>query len=57
MKWNNKFTYPKYSKSNEDGFRKYSFGDHKLPSVTSILSLTKSAEEKHLWNFGKKSWF
>ena len=54
MKWNNKFTYPKYSKSNEDGFRKYSFGDHKLPSVTSILSLTKSAEEKASLELWKK---
>ena len=46
MKWNNKFNYPKSSRSIEDGYRKYFFGDEKLPSVTSILSLTKSAEEK-----------
>ena len=46
MKWNNKFNYPKSSRSNEDGFRKYLFGDKKLPSVTSILSATKSEEDK-----------
>ena len=52
MKWNNKFNYPKSSRSNEDGFRKYLFGDKKLPSVTSILSATKSEEDKaslELW--------
>ena len=27
MEWNNKFTYPKSSRSIEDGFRKYLFGD------------------------------
>mgnify|MGYP001450725871 FL=1 len=46
MKWNNKFNYPKSSRSIEDGYRKYLLGDEKLPSVTSILSLTKSSEEK-----------
>ena len=46
MKWNNKFNYPKSTRSIEDGYRKYFFGDKKLPSVTSVLSLTKSAEEK-----------
>tara|TARA_X000001036_G_scaffold427169_1_gene455465 strand:+ start:290 stop:931 length:642 start_codon:yes stop_codon:yes gene_type:complete len=36
----------------EDGMRKYFFGEEKLPSVTSILSATKSEEEKaslELW--------
>jgi len=46
MKWNNKFNYPKSSKSNEDGFRKYLFGEEKLPGVTSILQATKSEEDK-----------
>ena len=46
MKWNTKFNYPKSSKSNEDGMRKYLSGDEKYPSVTSILSLTKSEEDK-----------
>ena len=46
MKWNNKFTYPKSSRSIENGFRKYLFGEDKLPSVTSILQATKSEEDK-----------
>ena len=46
MKWNNKFNYPKSQKSTEDGYRKYFFGDEKLPSVTTILSQTKSEEDK-----------
>ncbi len=52
MKWNNKFNYPKSSRSIEDGMRKYSLGDEKLPSVTSILQATKSEEDKaslELW--------
>ena len=46
MKWNNKFNYPKSSRSIEDGLRKYLFGDKKLPSVTAILQATKSDEDK-----------
>ena len=46
MEWNNKYTYPKSSRSIENGYRKYLFGDEKLPSVTTILSATKSEEEK-----------
>jgi len=46
MIWNNKFNYPKSSKSIEDGLRKYLFNDVKLPSVTSILQATKSEEDK-----------
>ncbi len=46
MKWNNKFNYPKSTRSIEDGYRKYSLGTEKLPSVTTILSATKSEEEK-----------
>ena len=46
MKWNNKFNYPRSSRSIEDGYRKYLLGDNKLPSVTTILSATKSEEEK-----------
>ena len=52
MKWNNKFNYPKSSRSIEDGMRKYLFGEEKLPSVTSILNATKSEEDKaslELW--------
>ena len=46
MNWNNKFNYPKSSRSIEDGLRKYLFNDAKLPSVTSILQATKSEEDK-----------
>ena len=46
MNWNNKFNYPKSTRSNEDGFRKYLFGEEKLPSVTSVLQATKSEEDK-----------
>ena len=46
MKWNNKFNYPKSSRSIEDGMRKYLLGDKRLPSVTSILQATKSDEDK-----------
>ena len=52
MKWNNKFIYPKSSKSIENGLRKYLFGEEKLPSVTSILQATKTEEDKaslELW--------
>ncbi len=46
MKWNNKFNYPKSSRSIEDGLRKYLFDDEKLPSVTSVLKSTMSEEDK-----------
>ena len=46
MIWNNKFNYPKSSRSFENGMRKYLFDDEKLPSVTSILQATKSEEDK-----------
>ena len=45
MKWKNKFNYPKSTRSIEDGYRKYFLGEEKLPSVTTILSATKSEEE------------
>ena len=46
MKWKNKFIYPTSTRSIEDGYRKYFLGEEKLPSVTTILSATKSEEEK-----------
>ncbi len=52
MKWNNKFNYPKSSRSIEDGMRKYLFDEEKLPSVTSVLKSTMSEEDKaslELW--------
>ena len=55
MKWNNKYNYPKSQRSIENGFRKYLFGDEKLPSVTTILSQTKSEEEKAALELWKKA--
>ena len=46
MKWNNKFSYPNSSRSLENGFRQYLLDGEKLPSVTSILQVTKSEEDK-----------
>ena len=46
MKWNNKFIYPKSSRSTEDGLRKYLIDGEKLPSVTSVIDFTKSIEDK-----------
>ena len=46
MKWNNKFNYPKSSRSTVDGLRKYLLGDEKLPSVTSVLKSTMNEEDK-----------
>tara|TARA_Y100000591_G_scaffold95096_1_gene80529 strand:- start:72 stop:755 length:684 start_codon:yes stop_codon:yes gene_type:complete len=45
MKWNNRFNYPRTVRSLEDGIRKYDINNEKLPSVTSVLSATKSQEE------------
>ena len=46
MKWNNKYNYPKSSRSISSGFRNYQIGGINLPSVTSVLSATKSEEDK-----------
>ena len=46
MKWNKKFSYPKSTRSLVSGSRHYSLDGSNLPSVTSILSMTKSPEEK-----------
>ena len=46
MKWNNKFIYPKSTRSIVNGSRHYSIDNSNLPSVTSILSTTKSEEDK-----------
>ena len=46
MKWNNKFIYPKSSKSIINGSRHYSLDGSNLPSVTSILKATQSEEDK-----------
>lgn len=46
MQWNTKFSYPKSVRSMINGSRHYSIDGSKLPSVTSILSATKSEEDK-----------
>ena len=46
MKWNKKFDYPSSIRSLIEGRRHYEIGADKLPSVTTILSNTQSAEKK-----------
>ena len=52
MKWNNKFIYPKSSRSIEDGLRKYLIEGEKLQSITSLTAelskIVYSAQEKDL---------
>ena len=46
MHWNNKFIYPKSSRSIVQGFRHYAINQENLPSVTTILKATESEEKK-----------
>ena len=46
MKWNRKFNYPTSSRSVLNGSRHYAVNQQQLPSVTAILSLTKTEEDK-----------
>ena len=46
MQWNNKFSYPKSTRSIVSGSRMYAVNQEKLPSVTSILQATQSEEKK-----------
>ena len=46
MEWNNKFTYPKSSRSIINGSRHYALDDSSLPSVTTILKATQSEEDR-----------
>jgi len=46
MEWNNKFIYPKSTRSIINGSRHYSIDSTRLPSVTTILAATKSEEDK-----------
>ena len=46
MKWNNRFIYPKSTRSIVNGSRHYSIDNSSLPSVTTILSATKSEKDK-----------
>ena len=45
MKWNKIYEYPKTVRSSVDGVRKYSIGQEKLPSVTTIISSTQDASK------------
>ena len=46
MQWNNKYTYPKSTRSIFQGARHYSVNQESLPSVTTILKATESQEKK-----------
>jgi genome maintenance exonuclease 1 len=46
MEWNNKFTYPKSTRSIINGSRHYNLDGSSLPSVTTILKATQSEEDK-----------
>ncbi len=46
MEWNNKFTYPKSTRSIINGSRHYALEGSNLPSVTTILKVTQSEEDK-----------
>lgn len=46
MEWNNKFTYPKSTRSIINGSRHYALDGHNLPSVTTILKATQSEEDR-----------
>ena len=46
MHWNNKYSYPKSTRSIVDGSRHYSINKERLPSVTTILKATESEEKK-----------
>ena len=46
MQWNNKFIYPKSTRSIVHGSRHYAVNEENLPSVTAILQATESEEKK-----------
>jgi genome maintenance exonuclease 1 len=46
MQWNNKFIYPKSTRSIVQGSRHYSVNKENLPSVTTILKATESDEKR-----------
>jgi hypothetical protein len=54
MEWNNKYIYPKSTRSIVDGSRHYSVNEERLPSVTTILKATESEKKKHLFKLGSK---
>ena len=46
MKKNNSYRYPKTQREKVNGLRHYVFDKEKLPSVTTILDQTQSAEKR-----------
>ena len=50
LKWNKQFTYPKSVRELINNKRHYVVGEEKLPSVTTILSATQSAEKQESLN-------
>ena len=46
MKWNKKYHYPSSTRSIHEGFRHYTLKNQMLPSVTSIIEMTKTVREK-----------
>ena len=46
MKWNKKYHYPNSTRSIHKGFRHYTLKNQMLPSVTSIIEMTKTDREK-----------
>ena len=46
MKWNKKYNYPSSTRSVHQGFRHYALNNQMLPSVTSIIEMTKTDNEK-----------
>ena len=46
MKWNKKYNYPSSTRSVHKGFRHYALKNQMLPSVTSIIEMTKTDKEK-----------
>jgi hypothetical protein len=45
MKWNKKFEYPNTVREMVEGQRHYNINNEKLPSVTTILGKTQTAEK------------
>ena len=45
MKWNKKFKYPETVRGMVEGLRHYDINNEKLPSVTTILNKTQTAEK------------
>ena len=43
---NRKYNYNEFTRNDEETGRTYNVGEHKVPSVTTILSKTQSQEKK-----------